>query len=229
MDCQNRKEDSGIQRFRNNMKGLTFEQKIDHIFTYYWGTLLLMIIIPVALVLILVNVFKPKPELVFSGICCNVTLNSEGQSYVINDWSSYLDMEPGTLELNLSYATTAGLSAVDVDGGVRVIAATAANTLDYVLCDAVGMEYLAVQQGYLPLNRVFDEETLSQMSDRIYYTDMDEEGNHYSAGLDVSEMSFFRDCVPEEGPVYFIFANKEGADPELLRQFWSHIEAWGTE
>ena len=223
------KEETELQRFRKNMKGLTFEQKIDHIFTYYWGTLLVMIIVPVVLGLILYNIFKPNPDLVFSGICCNVTLDGEGQSYLINDWNDRLNMEPGTLELNLSYATTAGTSALDVDGGVRVVAAIAANSLDYVFCDEVAMEFLTVQQGYLPVDQILDEETLSQYSDLIYYSDADEEGTVYAAGIDVSEMPFFRDRVPEDGPIYFFFANKEGADLELLRQFWSHLEAWEAE
>ncbi len=229
MKKQTYQEESAFQRFCKNMKSLTFEQKIDHILRYYWGTIILVILIPVAFGIILSSMLKEKPELVFSGNCCNVTLNAEGQSYVINDWNTRLNMEPGKLLLNLDFTETAGLSGLDVDEGLQVVAAVAANNLDYILCDSVAMEYLGVQQAFLPVDQVFSEETLSTWSDRIYYYTDEEDGTTYAVGLDVSQMPFFHDCVPENAPVYFIFANKENADTQLLQLFWSHLEAWEGE
>lgn len=223
------KEESQIQNFLKNIKGLTFEKKIEHILTYYWGTLLIMILIPVILVLTIRFMLQPQPDLTFNGNCCNVTLNDEGISYMINDWNQRLDMEPGTLCLNLDFSQTAGVASMDVDGGLQVIAAVAADDLDYILCDSVGMEFFSVQCAFLPLEQIFTEETLSDRSEEIYYYTDEEDGTVYAAGLDVSNMPFIRDCVPESDPVYLIFANKVDADTELLRQFWSHMESWVAE
>ena len=229
MKLNHNSEENGFRRLRKNLEGMTLEQKIDHIFRYYWGTILLGILIPVALVILLIPLCKDKPDLIFSGNCCNVTLNDEGLSYVINDWSALLNMEPGTLELNMDYSDTAGTASLEIDRGVQVLSSVAANELDYILCDAVAMEYFAVQQAFLPLDRVLDGETYSQWSDRIYtYTDP-EDGTTYSAGLDVTDVPFFRDSVPEEGSVYLIFANKEGYDPQLLSLFLTHLTAWGSQ
>lgn len=218
--------ESPFRRFCNNIKGMPLEQKIDHIFRYYWGTILLIILVPTFLVILLSSMLKEKPDLVFSGNCCNVTLNADGQSYLINDWNTRLNMEPGELLLNMDFSQTAGLEAMDVDGGLQVVAAVAADGLDYILCDRVAMEYLSVQQAFLPVDQVLDDATVSVWSNRIYsYTDI-EDGSTYCAGLDVSEMPFFRDCVPEEGPIYLIFANRKDADISLLRMFWTHLEAW---
>lgn len=222
-------EENGFRRLRKNLEGMTLEQKIDHIFRYYWGTILLAILIPVALGILLSPLFKDTPDLIFSGNCCNVTLDDEGLSYIINDWASVLNMEPGTLQLNMDYSDTAGTSSLEIDRGVQVLSSVAANELDYILCDAVAMEYFAVQQAFLPLDRVLDGETFSQWSDRIYtYTDP-EDGTTYSAGLDVTDVPFFRDSVPEDGRVYFIFANKEGFDPQLLNLFLTHLTAWESQ
>ncbi len=222
-------EESSFQRLRKQLEGMTLEQKIDHIFRYYWGTILLVILIPVALGILLSPLFKKKPDLVFSGNCCNVTLNDEGLSYIINDWSALLNMEPGTLQLNMDYSDTAGTASLDLDRGVQVLASIAANELDYILCDSVAVEYFSVQGAFLPLDRVLDDETLSRWSDRIYtYTDP-EDGTTYHAALDVTDLPFFRDSVPEDGNVYFVFANKEDFDPQLLNQFFSHLTAWESK
>ena len=223
------KKVNDLRSLRENLKGMTFEQKIDHIFSYYWGTILLIILVPAALVILFGNLLKPQPDLIFSGDCTNVILGETGQSYVINDWNLLLDMEPGELLLNLSHTETAGLEAKDVDGGFQVLASIAADGLDYIFCDSAAMDFYAVQRAFLPVDQVLDTETLSQWSDRIYtYTD-DEDGTTYSAAVDVSEMAFVRDCISAEGPVYLIFANKNEADTELLRLFWSHLEAWSGE
>lgn len=230
MKSETYKEESGFRRFRNALKGLTFEEKIDYIFSYYWGTILLMILIPVALVIILVSVFKDRPDVIFSGNCCNVTLTAEGQSYLINEWSTFLNMEPGTLQLNLDYAETGGVEmGYEIDGGVQVIAAVASNDLDYILCDEVAMEYFSVQKAYLPVDQILGEETLDVWSSQIYRYYDEEDGTTYATALDVSDIPFVQDCVPEGGQVYFMFANKEEADVERLQLFLSHLTAWGQE
>ncbi len=220
------REESAFQRLRRNMEGLTFEQKIDHIFRYYWGTLLLVILIPTALGIILSSLLKDRPDLTFSGNCCNVTLTDEGASYLIDDWSTVLDMEPGALQLNLNYSETAGTASLDVDGGVQVLASVAVNDLDYIVCDPVAVEYFTLQSAFLPLDQILDQETLSQWSDRIYSFTDPEDGITYHAAIDVTDLPFFRDTVREDSRVYFMFANKENADLQILNRFLSHLTSW---
>ncbi len=221
-------EESAFQHLRRNLKGLTFEQKIDHILRYYWGTLLLMILIPTALGLFLGSLFRDRPDLIFSGNCCNVTLSEEGSSYLINDWSAQLNMEPGTLQLNLRHTVTEGTQSLDVDQGVQVLASIAANDLDYILCDSVGAEFFTVQRAFLPLDLVLDQETLAQWSDKIYPFTDPEDGITYDAALDVTELPFIRNSVREDGRVYLFFAHKENADPQLLQRFLSHLTSWDS-
>lgn len=227
MKSETYKEESAVGQLKKNLKGLTFEQKVEHILSYYWGTILLIILIPTFLVLILVSVFKNNPEVVFGGNCTNVTLTDEGQSYLINDWNALLDMEPGTLGLTLKFTTTVGLdSYYEVDGGIRVVAEIAADSLDYIFCDQVGMDYFAAQRAFLPLDTALDGQTLSAWSDKLYYFFDEEDGISYAAGIDVSEMPFVRDCIPEEGPVYFFFANREEPEVERLQLFFSFLNNW---
>ena len=219
-------EESALQRLRKSLEGLTFEQKIDHIFRYYWGTLLLLILIPVALGLILTSILKDKPDLVFSGNVCNLTLNDKGKSYLINDWSRTLNMEPGELLLKLEHSNTQGTDAPDVDGGVQVLSAVAADSLDYLVCDSVAMEFFSLHYAVLPLNQILDDATLSRWGDRIYsYTDP-ESGELYPVALDVTHMPFFQSSIQGNDSVYLAFANKEDADPQLLIQFLDHLESW---
>ena len=225
---KNQRQNS-LATLREHLKGMTFEQKIDHIFSYYWGTILLIILVPFALVLLFGNLLKPEPELIFSGDCTNVILSDPGQSYLINDWNRLLNKEPGELMLNLSHSRTAGLEAKEVDDGFQIAASVAVDGLDYIFCDTIGVEFYGAQRTFLPVDLALDSETLSQWSDRIYTFTDEEDGTTYAAALDVSDMPFVRDCVSAEGPVYFMFANKTQWDTELLQLFWSHLEAWSGE
>ena len=226
MNKNEHREETHLQRLRKNLEGLTFEQKIDHIFRYYWGTILIMILIPVALAVILVPILKGKPDFVFTGNCCNISLNTAGSSYLVNDWAETLNLDSGTYELNLKFSTTSGVEADDVDGGVQVAAAIAAQNLDYVICDSVAIEFFANQGAYLPLEDVLNDQTLSQWSDRIYsYTD-ETDGTTYNVALDVTQMPFFRASAQGSDKIYLIFANKEDPDIQRLNQFLSHLAAW---
>ncbi len=226
---QDHQEGSDNLTFRQRTKDMSFEKKMDYILTYYWGRLIIAVLVPIALVVILCNVFKPRPDFVFSGNCSNVTVNEAGQSYLINDLNALLNMEPGELELKLSFAETAGLNSTDVDTGLRILASVAADQLDYILCDSVAMEYYSMQGAFLPVDQVLSEQTLEAYAEQIYYFTDEEEGISYAAGVDVSAMPFVRDCVSADGPVYFMFANMDDADTVLLQTFWSHLESWEAE
>ena len=230
MKSETYKKESAFQRLRNNLKGLPFEQKIEHILRYYWGTILLVILVPIVLFMIVLPMFKSSPDVVFSGNCCNVTLTDEGQSYLINDWNACLDMEPGTLGLHLDFSTTAGRNIeTEADGGIQILAEISADRLDYVLCDSVAMEFFAVQRGFIPLDMVLDDETLFQWSENIYYFTDEEDGTVYAAGLNISQLPFVQACVPQETPVYFMFANKAEPDLERLQQFFDFLSAWSEQ
>lgn len=226
MNNNDHREESHLQHLRKNLKGLTFEQKIDHIFRYYWGTLLILILIPISLAFIIGPMLKGKPDFVFTGNFCNVTLTHDGASYLINDWSKTLNMDSEDMDLSIKFSSTAGMDANDVDGGVQVAAAVAAQNLDYIVCDDTAVEYFVNQGAFLPVEQILDEEVISQWSDKIYtYTD-EADGITYNAALDVTDTPFFRDSIPESGKVYFFFANKENIDIEILGRFFEHILSW---
>ena len=225
------KEESPFRRFRRNMEGLSMEQKIDHIWAYYRGTVLLMILIPVAVVLLLVSVFRDKPEVAFAGNFSNAILNEDGQSYLINNWLQLLDLEPGTAAIKLDHSATMGKDmgtngGFEVDAGLQVAVSVAANELDYIVCDSVAMEFYAVQGAFLPLDEVLSEEQMAQYADQIYYYTDAEDGQTAAAALNMTDHPFFKDCVTAEGDIYLCFANKEEPLTQRLLLFLQHLDAW---
>lgn len=221
------KEESGFQRFRRNMEGLTFEQKLDHIITYYWGTVLLMILIPVSLVILLCSAFREEPEFAFAGDFSNVILSEEGKNYLCQQWIARMDVDPESVSVTAEQTLTDGLESIqEADGGLQVVAAVAADSLDYIVCDETALRYYAAQQAYLPLDDVLQEHVLSQWSDRIYYYTEPEFGATFPVALDVTDLPFVQTCVKGEGRIYFCFANKNNPNLQRLQLFLTHLSAW---
>ena len=220
-------EESSIQRLKKNMQGMSLEQKIQHILTYYWGTILLAILVPVLLVFILSPLFKDKPEFTFDGAFSNLALSQEGEYYLKNEWLSKVGVAPEKALLTIDLSTAGTFNqAQEIDSGIRVIAAVAADNLDYILCDNTALNLFSVQQAYLPLDQVLEEQVLAQWADRIYYFIDPEDGLSYPIALDVSDLPFVQDCVMGNGRIYFGFANKTEPDVERLQMFLAHLTAW---
>ena len=215
--------------FRDRIKDMTFEQKLDYILTYYWGRLLLVILIPIILAVGLFNILKPKPDLVFSGTCSNLSMSVEGQDYLVNLWKEQLAMDPDEVSLKLSFTQTDGMAATDMDGGLQVLASVAANNLDYILCDKVAMEYYSRLGAYIPADQILPEQSLEEYGDRLYYITDEEQGITFASGVDISQMAFIRDCISPSGPVYLMFAKNENANSEFLQTFWFYLQAWEAE
>lgn len=227
MKSETYKKESEFQRLRRNLKGLTFEQKVDHIFRYYWGTMVLIVLVPLILCFLIAPALRDKPDDMFAGVACNVSVTEEGKSYLVDDWMETLNFDPDALRVYLSSTTTAGSKGgYEIDGGVQVLTTIATNDLDYILCDEVSMEYFSVQMGFMPPEQVLDEETLAQWSDYIYYCEDEEEGVTVATGLDVSHLPFVKNCVDAEGSVYLMFAHKEEANIERLQLFFSYLNSW---
>ncbi len=225
------KPENGFQRFRRTMATLTFEQKIDHIWTYYRGTVILMILIPFLLVSVLTMIFKTEPEVAFAGNFTNVSLSNEGMSYLVNDWSDRLNLDPEAETVKIGFAQTLGsnlasLAPEGVDGGLQVILSIASDDLDYVVCDQVGKDYYFAERAFLPLSQVLTTEQLSAYEEQlVYYTD-EESNETIPVALKMTETAFFQDCVRGEGEIYLFFALKEKPHIERIQGFLEHLEDW---
>ena len=231
MDKNVKKEKNGWQRFRENIAGMSLEDKIDHIWTYYRGTVLLMILIPVAAVLLLTSILRKEPETVLYGNFTNVLLTQEGGEYLTQDYLQHLGLDPEAYSAEVEYAQTAGLSMSQanphgVDGGIQVVAAVAVDMLDYIVCDRSALEFFAAQQSFLPLDRVLSPEELEDYGELLYSFTDTEFGDTAIVAVNVSELPFFQNCVEGQGEIYFGFANKTDPDTQALRQLLDYLQAW---
>ena len=207
-------KESNFQKLRRELASMSFEDKIDHIWTYYK-----------------INLFRKEPDMLLYGNFCNVAVTEDGQRYLTADYLQALGVstEEYIAEIELSSTAGMGMSSANsqgVDGGITVVAEVAANMLDYIVCDEIAVEFLSAQQSFLPLDQVLTPEQLDAYAPRIYtYTD-EEFGDRYSFALDVTDLPFFRDNAGVTGKCYFAFANKKNADPLALQELLSYLENW---
>ena len=228
------KEENGFQRFRKTISGMSLEDKIDHIWTYYKGTVLLMILIPALLFFLLSGFFRKEPQAVLSGDFSNVTVSSEGRSYITEAYLQMKGLNPEDYVMQIDFTQTAGIgmdqvNSHGVDGGLGVVASVAADLLDYIVCDGVAIEYYANQQSFLPVEQILLPEQMEELQDLIYHHTDRETGERYQVAINVTQFPFFQELAQGEGEIYLGFANKTEPSVAELQQFLEYLCSWQGE
>ncbi len=195
-------------KLRDVLSGMTFRQKVDHIWTYYkW------LLAPIALAVLLISfvaniISNSRTEILYSGALVNVQMSDEGISYLSDQWFDALDGEEDTQRVDLMLATfnaTSNLfsAEMDVTSSTKVIAAITACELDYVLTDFAGLGYCMSSAAFAPLTDILPEDMLVQLQGQFIYQE-DDTGT-YPVAINITQSAFVQDCITGTEQVFLAF------------------------
>lgn len=218
--------------FVKTMKGMSFEERIDHIWAYYKFELLLIVIIPIMLIGAVAWLTNESVETAFSGNLTNCQITESGYRYLTEEYEQVLGLDTEKSCVSLGTATTAGtqadsVNATGVDGGVRVAVMVADGSLDYIISDSVGLEFYALQGTYENIETVLTAEQLAPFADKIYYYTDEETGEKTPVAIDISDLPFVKDCMEDGKKLYFGFPI-HAPHAEQQAEFFDYLLAWGA-
>ena len=216
--------------FRRTMKGMSWEECIDHIWAYYKWEMLLILVIALVVYGLISWIFSTPVQTVFSGNITNCQITDRGYQYLTEDYLQTLNVETDESRITLGFTNTAGLNMdtanpAGMDGGVRVAVMVADGSLDYIISDTVGLEFYAIQGSYENIQNVLTQEQLSQFSDKLYYHTDEESGESIPIAIDISDLAFADDCMEDGKKIYLGFPI-HAPHPALLTEFFEYILAW---
>ena len=200
------------RKLKEVLAGMTFRQKVDHIWTYYkW--LLAPIALAVLLIWFVANiVINNRTEILYSGALVNVTVSDEGIDYLSDDWFETLQGEEGKQRVDLMFATfdVNNTISLQLDAGsyTKVTAAVTARELDYVITEYTGFEYCVGSSAFAPLTDVLPAQTLAGLEEQLIY--LEDESGTYPVALDITQTAFARECISGTECVYLAFPGNTG-------------------
>ncbi|MBO5317270.1 MAG: hypothetical protein J6A74_02375, partial [Oscillospiraceae bacterium] len=158
-----KKERSVIPTFRElleDMKPMSFGQKVDHLWTYYKEYLLIAALIVVLVVMTVTSFLNSTKEVLLRGMMVNITITQEGYNYLTEDYFEKIGGEEGTQLVEMDYANFADLADPtngedNYSASLKLMARVSGGLLDYALVDQMAFEFYLTQGVYGKLSTLF--------------------------------------------------------------------------
>lgn len=221
----------GLPQLKKDLAGMSWKQKLDHLWTYYKGSLVVVLLVVMLGSLVTTAVINKNTKTLMAGVSVNTNITDEALSYVKDE---YLELVgTGGLE-NVRFSQIYMKDFNDPASYeesyytlMSLIALAANGDLDYMLLDQIGLENLMNHGIYSDLREFFTEEEMEEMKDRLVWLDKSEDGTEQlvPVALNVTGTMPFIEELGTSSQVYFAVATNTPRKEEL-RDFWEYLQAW---
>lgn len=232
-----------FKELMEDMKPMTFLEKVDHLWTYY-KEYLFLVVLGIALAVGLVTMaINQNREILAMGVIANSSISGEGREYLESGYFEKIGGQKG--QQVVLYTTNFKsmedpTSAEDNYNAAQVLTAqVSAGNLEYAIVDELAMSFYVTQAVFLDLRELFTEEELAALAEKdlvMYATegDVDENGDlipgtgdiegRYPIGLKLKDTAFGQEALYGETNYFVVGGNNP--DKEQVRGIWEHILDW---
>ncbi|MBQ8768735.1 MAG: hypothetical protein IJZ15_03685 [Oscillospiraceae bacterium] len=220
---------SWYRRLKNDMKDMTFKEKLGHLWEYYKWIAITAVVLIIATVSVVNSVIENSKELAYGGMVVNLTVTDEGNTYLKEGWFEALEGDPKEQKIeldtmylpNMDQPTFSETSRANV---TKITAMITAGHVDYVLADAYAVHYLCSGGSFSALDEVLPEELLAQFEGKLVTYEDDEKT--YLVAIDISELPFVKKHIMSPDKVYIAFPGNTGRT-ERNAAFVQYLMNWG--
>ncbi len=225
------KEKGGLRqhfaKLREDLKPMTFMEKVDHIWTYYKYYALGIFCALCVVGGIVYGLVAPQPELHIGGVQCNMELSTAGYDYLNKEFQASLGETKGKTDLRTFWFY--GEATVDAltdtyKAHSSVTAYVEAKKLDYMLVDMYSFKYFAGDRILLDLRELLGEEELAQLDAQglILYEQAEGSEEKVPRAINIVDMPFIQDNM-ETQECYLVFIRNTPRKENCLK-LWQHIK-----
>ena len=231
---------------KEDLKPMTFRQKVDHLWTYYKEYVFLVLVAAILLVGLITSAINANKETLVLGMLANVSISVEGKDYLEGVYFEKIGGEEGQQVLlhSTNFASMEDPTSAEdnYNAASLLIARVSAGQLDYAIIDELAMKFYVTQAVFMDLREFFTEEELAELAQQdllVYATegDVDENGDlipgtgdiegRFPVALKLKELPFAQDTMYGENVFFVIGGNNP--DVEQVRGIWNHILAWESK
>lgn len=223
---------SHFQKESENLKPMTFWEKVDHIWTYYKAYMFVAAMLVLILVAVISAVNNMGIQYYNCGVMCNVELSRSGHDYLTDEFFvKNLGNPDGKTYLTSVTLETAEYTVQDTENRyqsyMNVLGQVEAKELDYMLVDEYSFSFYVDDRIYMDLRTLLSEEELARLyaDNRIVQVREESEDAGTPMGIDITDLPFAKDCVLTEGKTYLVFI-RNTTDPDICLMLWNHILNW---
>ena len=222
---------SWYQRLKNDMKDMSFREKLAHLWDYYKWVAITAVVIIIAAVSVVVSVAQNSKELVFGGAAVNLTISEEGNAYLKEGWFEAMGCNPKTQKIELDMLFVANLDMPNTDvqaslGGItKITTMISGSQIDYVMADAYSIHYLCSGGSFSALDKVLPAELLAKFEGKL--VELEDNGEKCLIAIDISDLPFVKKHVISTDKTYIAFPGNTPRTQETIA-FLEYLMNWGN-
>lgn len=218
-----------IQELGRVLKPMSWKKRIDHLWTYYKSVLVVIIVIAVLISIVVTSVNNVNRNVLISGALVNTDTGVEGQTYLSEKYQEKWLAAGVEGFADITYVYFEDIENTDeveftYNAVTRVVAMTAAQELDYVIMNKLGLETYLGHDIFEDLSKILTSEELEQFADKLIYLTYEETGETIPVAVDLQGTTFADRFVKTDAPHYLAFVANT-LRPEGCRDLWEYILA----
>lgn len=232
-----------FRELMEDMKPMTFREKVDHLWTYYKEYLFLVVVAVALAVGMVTMIINKNQEILVMGVLANSSISVEGKAYLEQDYFEKIGGKKGqqvVLYTTNFQSMEDPTSAEDNYNAAQMLTGqVSAGRLEYAIVDELAMSFYVTQAVFLDLRELFTEEELAQLAQQdllMYATegDVDENGDlipgtgdidgRFPVALKLKDTAFGQEAL--YGKTAYFVVGGNNPDKEQVRGIWEHILDW---
>ena len=176
-----------LKELAADLKGMTFPEKLDHLWTYYKEYLAVALVLCMCVVAVVAAYKNASKNIVCTSVCANVTMTPSGMYMLRDGFAKELGVDQVNDVVEVTCVNFKSLADPtsdqnNYDTAQLLPALVAAGRMDYALMDEMALEFYIYQDVFLDLREFFTEEEMAQLKEKdmlVYYQEMyeDNQGN----------------------------------------------------
>ena len=221
----------GFKKLKENLSKMTFKEKLNHLWTYYKGTLVLLAVVIAICSIVVTCIQNKNTKTLLSGVAINVLLSDEGKDYVQNTY--FEQHKTGGREQVIFTETThddfSNVASMESNymALMSLMALSASGDLDYIFLDDQAIRNLLVHQLFLDLRQVYTEAELEALGDRVIWGNIgtEEDSTYMPFAINIEYIPFIAENADNVADTYIAFvANSPRL--EEAKAYLDFLMAW---
>ena len=217
------------QKLCDDMKPMSFREKVDHLWTYYYWVLIVAAIIVTLCLIVHSSVTNLNREVLVAGALVNADVSVEGHDFLEERYFEKLGGQKGDQEVQITDITFEDPNTtLNIDqtytATMRLVAMVSAKEVDYVIMDKIGLEFYLGHDLFMDLNELLSWEELEKWKDDLIYLTYEDTGETIPVAINLKNTWFAKKYLRTEKDQYIGFAANTQR-PDACKILWEYLKA----
>ena len=218
----------GFGKLKQDLAGMTFRQKAEHLWTYYRSWVIIAGAVVLVLCILGSSFINLTTQTLVAGVSVNLNLEDGVKDYMITDLEALLKNGEGRQKVYFETAFT------DAEGSPQdtyylfqnMLSLMADESLDYMLLDQEGVELFLSQDPFMDLRELFTPQELQSLN--IENVKASPEAEEIPALVNISDWPVVKQGADSKERCYFVIV-KNTPRLESVKTAFAHLQGFGAE